>query len=120
MQSSAGDVAAYLDEVPEQRRKVIAWLAEVCREELPGFEEHMGYGMPSYARDGTVEVAFASQKQYLSLYVLRTDVMAAHRDQLAGLDVGKGCIRYRNPGQVDEAVVRSMLRATAASTGPVC
>jgi hypothetical protein len=46
--------------------------------------------------------------------------MAAHRDRLAGLSVGKGAIRYRNADQVDEAVVVSMLEMTAASEGPVC
>jgi hypothetical protein len=35
--------------------------------------------------------------------------MAAHRDRLAGLSVGKGCVRYRRPDQLDETVVRSIL-----------
>ncbi len=120
MQSDAEDVRAYIGEVPEQRREVIVRLAEACREELRGFAETMDYRMPSYSRNGIVEVAFASQKQHISLYVLRTDVLESHRDQLKGLSVGKGCIRYRNPDQVNDAVVRSMLRATAATTGPVC
>ena len=55
-----------------------------------------------------------------SLYVMRTDVLNAHRSQLADLDVGKGCIRYRSPAAVNFTVVRSMLAAVAASQGPVC
>ncbi len=46
--------------------------------------------------------------------------MAAHRDRLAGLSVGKGCIRYRRPEQMDLDVVRSILQMTAATTDPVC
>lgn len=80
----------------------------------------MAYGMPSYSRNGEVEVAFASQKQYLSLYILRTDVLEAHRSQLAGISVGKGCIRYRRPSQVEPSVVQSMLSQTAGTTGRVC
>ena len=80
----------------------------------------MAYGMPSYARDGEVELAFASQQKYVSLYVLKQDVLEAHRDRLAGLNVGKGCIRYPSPAKVDLHVVRSMLEATAVSGGPVC
>ena len=120
MRSHAEGVVSYLEDVPDDRREAVDRLARTCREELAGFEESMTYGMPSYARDGVVEVAFASQKQYISLYVLRTDVVAAHRDQLTGLNLGKSCIRYRTPDQLDEAVIRSMLRATAAATGPVC
>jgi hypothetical protein len=73
-----------------------------------------------YSRDGIAEIAWASQKRYISLYVMRADVLDAHRGQLAGLDVGKGCIRYRSPAAVDFTIVRSMLTAVAASRGPVC
>ena len=76
--------------------------------------------MPAYSRDGVTEIAWASQKRHIALYVMRTDVLNAHRSQLAGLDVGKGCIRYRSPAAVEFTVVRSMLTAVAASQGPVC
>lgn len=65
-------------------------------------------------------IAWASQARHLSLYVLRADVVRTHRESLAGLDVGKGCIRYRRPEQVDLQVVRRMLADTAATRGPVC
>lgn len=120
MQSDAADVDAYLSESPESRRGMLAALRSACLEELVGFAESMAYGMPSYRRDGEIEVAFASQKQYLSLYILRTDVMDAHRSHLDHLSVGKGCIRYRKPQDIDMNVVRSMLRTTAASKGKVC
>jgi hypothetical protein len=45
----------------------------------------MDFGMPSYKRDGEVEIAFASQKKYISLYILREDVLDAHRDRLGGI-----------------------------------
>ena len=76
--------------------------------------------MPAYSRDGITEIGWASQKQYISLYVPRGDVLDAHRGQLAHLSVGKGCIRYRSPAAVDFAVVRSKLTAVAAGHGSVC
>ncbi len=111
-------VETYLDEVPADRFDCLCRLRQACLELLDGFEESMDYGIPSYARDGEVEVGFASRKQYISLYVLRPDVVAAHRAELAGLSVGKGCIRYRRPDQVDMDVVRSMLTATVTTVGP--
>jgi hypothetical protein len=84
----------------------------------------MKYGLPGYWRgpvaEGEGEIGFAAQRQYLSCYVVRTDVMAAHRDRLADLSLGKGCIRYRRPEQMDEIVVRSILEMTAATRGPIC
>jgi uncharacterized protein YdhG (YjbR/CyaY superfamily) len=120
MRSDAGNVDDYLAELPDDRRRCLETIRAACRELLTGFEESMAYGMPSYSRDGGIEVAYASQKGYLAVYILRTDVLNAHRDQLAGFDVGKGCIRYRSSGQIDSSVLRSMLSATAATTGPVC
>ncbi len=76
--------------------------------------------MPCYLRDDVVEVAFASQKAYISLYVLRRAALEANRERLGSLSVGKGCIRYRRPEQIDATVVRALLRSTASDTGPVC
>jgi len=69
-----------------------------------------------------VEVGFASQKNFIGLYILRTDVMDAHKDQLEakGVSIGKGAIRYSKPERIDFKVVESMLRATVQSTGRVC
>ena len=120
MRSDAIDVDSYLTQVPEGRRAVLTEIRDACRRLLAGFAEAMSYGMPTYSRDGIAEIAWASQKRYISLYVMRADVLDAHRGQLAGLDVGKGCIRYRSPAAVDFAAVRSMLTAIAASRGPVC
>jgi uncharacterized protein YdhG (YjbR/CyaY superfamily) len=120
VRTGAATVEEYLDEAPEDRRPTLTLLRDLARRNLAGFDESMVHGMPAYSRDGVAEVAWANQRRYVSLYVLRTDVLDAHRDRLAGLDVGKGCIRYRRLEQVDHAVVTSMMVATAASRGPVC
>lgn len=81
----------------------------------------MGYGMPSYRRpDGEVEVAFASQANYLSLYIMRKDVLDRFRDNLTTARLGKGCVRYTNPDTIDFEVVRDMLQASAVAEGRVC
>jgi uncharacterized protein YdhG (YjbR/CyaY superfamily) len=120
VQSDADDVDTYLALVPEGRRAVLSEMRDACRTLLAGFAESMRYGMPAYSHGGVAEIAWASQKRHISLYVMRADVLNAHRSQLADLDVGKGCIRYRSPAAVDFTVVRSMLTAVAASHGPVC
>jgi uncharacterized protein YdhG (YjbR/CyaY superfamily) len=122
MQSSAKTVTAYLKEVPAERKAALARLRDLCRATLTGFEESMVYGGPGYSRNGVVEVGFASQKNFIGLYILRTDVMNTHKDLLKGkgVSLGKGCIRYSKPERIDFGVVESMLRATKISDGPVC
>jgi uncharacterized protein YdhG (YjbR/CyaY superfamily) len=102
MQSTAKNVTAYLDEVPAERKAALATLRDLCTS-LTGFEESMRYGGPCYSRNGEVEVGFASQKNFIALYILRTDVMNAHRDLLKGkgVSLGKGCIRYSKPERID-------------------
>ena len=120
MQSNATTVNEYLEEVPEDRLVALTQLRKLCQKHLTGFEESMQYGMPSYSRNGTVEVAFASQKNNISLYILRTDVLSPYRDQFPASALGKGCIRYRNPGKIDFKMVEDMLIKTNATTGEVC
>ena len=122
MQSSAKTVAAYIKESPAQRQEALSRLRSLCRTELPGFKESMSYGMPGYSRNGVVEVSFASQKNFIALYILRTDVMRSHRYLLnvKGVTLGKGCIRYPSPAKIDFDVVTKLLRATNESTGDVC
>ncbi|MFD7262449.1 iron chaperone [Streptomyces sp. NPDC059874] len=121
MKSDASDVDGYLAEVPEGRREALTRLRGLCRAELKGFEEVMAYGMPVYERDGVGEIAFASQKQYISFYLLRTEVRDALAEALAGHDMGKGCLRFRKPESIDFDLLRDLLRATAAAKpGPAC
>jgi uncharacterized protein YdhG (YjbR/CyaY superfamily) len=114
VQSSAADVATFLAEAEPRRQAALRHLHEMCVEELAGFTESMRYGMPTYTRDGVGEFAFASQKQYISLYV-RSDVRDAHARQLESHDMGKSCLRFRNPEKIDFELVRTLLRATAAT-----
>ena len=122
MQSTAKDVTAYLEEVPAERKAALVELRRQCLANLKGFEESMQYGGPCYSRNGVIEVGFASQKHFIGLYILRTDVMKSHLDllKIKGVSLGKGCIRYSKPEKIDFKVVESMLKATVKSTGEVC
>jgi uncharacterized protein YdhG (YjbR/CyaY superfamily) len=120
MQSQAPDVDAYLVEVPESRRPTLEALRDLCRKCLVGYDEGIAYGMPTYSRGGKPEVAFASQKNYISLYVMKSDVVDAHRDELAAASIGKSCIRFNKPEKLDLAVVEKLLVATRDSAEAAC
>ncbi len=121
MKSMAADVDRYLEEVPEKRKAAFAQLRAPCLETLVGYEESMEYRMPSYKPPGgEVEVAFASQASYVSLYVLRKNVLDRFREQLAKANLGKGCIRYSTPASIDFEGVRRLLAASAEAEGPIC
>ncbi len=120
MRSSASTVAQYVQEQPGDWQPALKKLRAACRRELKGYTESMQYGMPAYARDGQVEVTFAKQAHYLSLYILKQPVFDAHRGELRGLSLGKGCIRYRRPDQIDWVVVASLLAGSRNSASDIC
>jgi uncharacterized protein YdhG (YjbR/CyaY superfamily) len=120
MQSKAADVQTYIAEAPADRQAVLRKLRLLCRETLPGYEEAMEYGMPCYKRDGKPEVSFASQKQYISLYALKEDVVNEFRAELKGCNIGKGCIRFSKPERIDFDVVEKLLRRTTESKSKAC
>jgi uncharacterized protein YdhG (YjbR/CyaY superfamily) len=121
MQSDAKSVDKYLKEVPVERQETMITLRNLCTEILTGYEESMEYGMPSYnLPGGEVEIAFASQKSYISLYILKQPVMNKHRERLAGLNLGKGCIRYTKPEKIDFEIVKDLLRDSHQSDSDIC
>ena len=121
MQSKAQTVDEYLQEVPEDRHAALSQLRKLCQEKLVGYSESMAYGMPSYKqKDGDVEVAFASQKNYISLYILKEEVLNKYRADLAHLNLGKGCIRYRKPQLIDFSLVEQLLSESFHSNKEIC
>ena len=109
MQSKAKSVAAYLKEVPEERRKVMTALTTLCKKTLVGFDEGMEYGMPYYKKGG-LTVGVASQKNYISVYGLRKQA-AELGAKLEGAKEGKGCINFTKPELIDLKVLEKLLVA---------
>jgi hypothetical protein len=118
MQSKAGTVAEYLQELPADRRAVLAKVRSLLKKNLPkGLVELMGYGMicysvphsiypPGYRCDPKTPLPFASlaaQKNYYALYLmtiygseeLEAWLRAEYKARGLRLDMGKGCLRFK-------------------------
>ena len=121
MQSQANSIEMYLEEVPQERRAALIQLHQLCKQVLVGCLPTMTYGMPGYQKPGgEVEVAFASQKNYISLYILHSEVLDQHRPELPHLSLGKGCIRFRKPDQIDFDLVEKLLEESWQSKTKTC
>lgn len=120
MKSNAKTVEEYLTQVPEKRIPALKKIRQLCLENLPNHVESMIWKMPSYKRNNQVEVAFASQKQHICVYFLIHEVMLNNRENLKGLNHGKGCIRYSNPSKIDFNLIASLLEETNESDEQIC
>jgi hypothetical protein len=111
--SNAKTLAAYLKELPADRRREVARVREMIRKHLPaGYRETMNWGMityevpldrhpKTYNGQPLCFAALAAQKNYLSLYLMPVDAAALARLKAAfetagkKLDMGKSCIRFK-------------------------
>jgi integrase/recombinase XerD len=93
--------------------KALAALRELIFEAVPNAEETTQYRMPTYEHRGQMLCAYASQKHYMSLY-MDTSIVAEHRVALAGLSVGKSCIRFKRLEDLPLDTIRVMLEETVA------
>lgn len=139
MQSKATTVAAYLKELPEDRRAAISAVRDVILKNLdPTFEEGMNYGMigyyvphsaypAGYHCDPSKPLPFAglaSQKQHMSVYL-----MSAYGDKgeyaklvegfkKAGkkLDMGACCVRFKKLEDLPLDVIGAAVKRVPAKT----
>lgn len=115
MKSSATTVEEYLNELPPERREVVARVRETVLKHLPrGYVETMRWGMisyeiplsvfsPTYNGQPLSYAALAAQKNYYALYLMgvygdpSTEARLRDGFQKAGkkLDMGKACLRFR-------------------------
>ncbi len=118
--SEAKSVAEYIGNAPPDRQETLNKLRSLCQKILTNHKETIAYNMPSYIRNDQVEVAFASQKNQICIYILKHDVMLANTDLLKDVDHGKGSIRYSNPDQIDYAIIEKLLKETMDSDNTIC
>jgi hypothetical protein len=132
--SKATTVAAYLRELPPERRVALSQVRDVVRENLPdGYEEMMLWGMITYAiptarladtynKQPLCYAALAAQKNYNSLYLMsvyatdRTAREFADGFRKAGkkLDMGKSCIRFKSADDLPLEHIATTIASTPA------
>ncbi|MDH3244503.1 MAG: DUF1801 domain-containing protein [Saprospiraceae bacterium] len=120
MKDESNAVEIYITNAPPDRQEALKKLRSICRDILVDHQESIAYNMPSYIRNDQVEVAFASQKNQICIYILKHDVMLANTDLLKDIDHGKGSIRYSNPDKIDYAIIEKILKETMESDNTIC
>ena len=137
--SKATTVEEYLDELADERRGIVEAVRDVVNANLPdGYEETVQFGMISYVvplerypktynRQALQYAALASQKNYVSLYLMNvygdqeTERWFLDRYKASGkrLDMGKSCVRFKSVEDlpldlVGEAIARTSVDAYIA------
>lgn len=134
MQSSAKTPDEYIAQLPEERRAAVKKLRAVVSKNIPkGFQECISYGMIGYViphslyPDGyhcspELPLPFAniaSQKNFIALYhmgiyadknLLDWFVKEFPKHSKAKLDMGKSCIRFKNPEHIPYDLIGELMK----------
>ena len=122
----------YIDALPKERREAVRTVADVIRRNLPaGFREGMSYGMigwyvplerfpDTYNGQPLGLAGLASQKQYISLYLMsvygdrETERWFRERWAETGkpLNMGKSCVRFRRVEEIPLDVIGETIART--------
>jgi uncharacterized protein YdhG (YjbR/CyaY superfamily) len=134
MQSKALTVKEYLSEIPQDRKTSFNKLRDTILKNIPnGFEECMNYGMIGYVVpfsiypdgyhcDSKLPLPFvniASQKNFIALYhmgiyanpeILNWFVNEYPKHSKQKLDMGKSCIRFKNPDNIPFELIGELIK----------
>jgi len=131
--STATTPAAYLANLPEDRRKIISAVRDLILQNLPeGYQETINWGMLSYEipletypdtynKNPLSNVGLAAQKNYNSLYLMAVyqnladyqELMDAFEAMGIKPDMGKSCIRFKTLEQLPLDTIARLIAKTS-------
>src|SRR5690606_41320025 len=134
MTSDAKTPDAYIDSLPEDKKRAIKQLRQTIIANLPsGFVEEMSYGMIGYVVPHSIYPAgyhcepklplpfinIASQKNFIAFYHMGIYAEKPLHDWFITefpkhsklkLDMGKSCIRFKNPEQIPYELLGQLVK----------
>ena len=112
--STPKNVNEYIAAFPPDVRAALKAVRATIRKALPGAEEAISYGMPTYKKDGRYVIYFAGWKKHFSLYPVTSGLAAAFKDELAPYELsGKGTVRFPLSGRVPVKLIAAIAKFRA-------
>ena len=109
-------VDAYLADLPDEVRGTLEPIRKAIGAAAPKATETIAYGMPAYRYAGRPLVYFAAFKKHCSFFPASCQVMETFADELQGLDVEKGTIRFPIGEPLPATLVKKMVHARVEET----
>lgn len=109
--TTPSEYIAALDD--DWRKEKLQSIRAIIKEKAPDLIEGINYKMLSYADDRGPAFHLNAQMNYVSFYVGDAKKVDPTGELLKGIDVGKGCLRFKkkivvSDTKIDEFIVRSV------------
>ncbi len=108
------EVTQYIQALKPDRAKALKAIRKLIHEVASGdVTETFQYKMPTYKdANGEFLLSMASQKAGMSLYTCDGELLENYREEFSGLDLGKGCIRFKKLEQLPMDTLRTLVANT--------
>lgn len=136
MKTNAKTVEEYLNSFSEEKKEVLSKVRKVILKNLPkGYEETFNWGMiayeiplskypKTYNGKPLMFAALAAQKNYFSLYLMcmygseELKTWFKNKWKVSGkkIDLGKSCIRFKNPDDIPLDVIGELIKKVSVAT----
>lgn len=100
----------YLAKVSDEQRVALERLRKRIRAAAPKAEECISYGIAAFRHHGML-VGFGATKTHCAFYLMSASTLDGFREDVDGLDVSKGTIRFQPAKPLPAALVRKFAKA---------
>lgn len=114
---SAQEVDAYLAEVPEPQRTTLAAVRATIEALLPGAEQTISYGAPTFKVRGKGVAGFAAFARHCSYLPMSGSVTAVLAAELSGYETTKGSVKFPIDLPLPDSLVRALVEARLSELG---
>ncbi|MHA1984252.1 MAG: DUF1801 domain-containing protein [Candidatus Hodarchaeales archaeon] len=102
------NIDTYLNSLNTERQEELSKLRNLIKEIIPLIKESMKYHLPNFSLNNITLFQFASQKHFLVFYFSKA-LMKKYQNELKGLNLGKGSLRFTQLGTVNEEILRKII-----------
>lgn len=107
---SKAEITAHLKKFEPAQRKALQALREDISAILPGAEEVIKYGIPTFVLDGTAVIGFDGYKNHNSIFPYSGSVGSRLGDVLAKYEQTKGSIHFEREKPFPKGVLKKIIK----------
>jgi len=108
--SATVEIDARLAALPADQRAALQALRTAIAAAAPEAEEAISYGMPAFRYHGRSLVSYAAFTAHCSFFPMSSELLEAHRDELAGFATAKGTVRFTPEHPLPVVLVARIVR----------
>ena len=101
-------VTDYIEKLNDKERAVLQQLRDIVYETVPDTEDAFSYGIPTYKYKGKYLLAFASNKNFMSIYP-GTEPIEVFKDALTSFKTSRGTISFTVDHTVPDELLRNIV-----------